>query len=123
MLLQALVKVWAKLQAKDPNHLVTGQLAKGWSVHGAVGQTQGACVKFGTLYMVTDPLQNVVCCPALWADLPIPLTCRNRENVNAYNYVFFMIYCFLFLTTLHNLSKLFSVYCDTSSICAFSDTD
>lgn len=64
MLLQALVKVWTELHAEDPNHLVAVQLAKGWSVHGAVGQTQGARVKLGALYMVADPLQNVVWCPA-----------------------------------------------------------
>lgn len=74
------MEVWSELQAEDPNHLVPGHLAEGGAIHGAVGQTQGACIELGALYVVADPLQNVVCCPALRVDLPVPLTCRDRER-------------------------------------------
>lgn len=80
VLLQTLVEVWTQLWAEDPNHLVPCHLAEGRSIHGAVGQAQGACVKLSALYVVADPLQNIVCCPTLWVALPVPLTCRDCER-------------------------------------------
>lgn len=77
MFLQILVEVLAELRAEDPDHLVLAHLAQGGAVHGTIGETQGTRVKLGALHMVTDPVQHVVCCPGLWARLPVPLTCRD----------------------------------------------
>lgn len=80
MFLQTLEEVQAELRAKDSNHLVPVHLAEGGAVHGTVGQAQGACIELCALYVVADPLQNIVCCPAVRADLPVPLTCRERRR-------------------------------------------
>lgn len=74
--LQTLVEVGAELHTEEPNHLVPVHLAEGGAIHGTVCQTQGVCIKLGILHMVTDPLQNMVCCPVMGADLPVPLTCN-----------------------------------------------
>ena len=76
--LQTLVKVWAELWAKNPDHLLPVHLAEGRAVHGAVGQTQCARIKLGALYLVADPLQDILCRPAVRADVSVPLTCRDR---------------------------------------------
>ena len=80
VLLQTLVKEWTELWAKHPDHLVLAHLAESGAVHGAVSQAQGARIKLGVLHVVADPLQDVVCRPAVRVDLPVPLTCRERER-------------------------------------------
>lgn len=73
--LQTLVEVWPELWAEDRDDFFPVHLAESRAVHGAVGQTQGVCVELGAFYVVADPLQNVVCCPAVGVDMPVPLTC------------------------------------------------
>lgn len=78
--LQTLVEVWAKLWAKKCDHLVPAHLAQGGPVHSTAGQTEGARIKLSALYMVANPVQNILCCPAVRAYLSIQLTCRNRGS-------------------------------------------
>lgn len=78
LFLQILEEVLPELWAKDSHHLVLAQLAESGSIHSAMVQTQGTRIKLCALHLVTDPLQDVVWRPAVGADLPVPLSCRER---------------------------------------------
>lgn len=114
MFLQTLMEVWAKLRAKDTNHLFQVHLAEGVSIHGAVGQTEGTCIKLCALYMVTDPLQNIVCCPAVRANLPVPLTCRIINIINIIIFYKYYKYYILFIYLFTNIFIYLFLYCNMS---------
>lgn len=79
MFLQTLVKVLTKLYTKKRDHLVLVHLGQGRPIHGTICQTEGTRIKLGVLYMVADPVQNILCCPAMRADLSVWLSCREKE--------------------------------------------